>query len=684
MAAPTGGVVLRGQPNRAVFVFLHGLGSSEADIYPLACTFNERGYTCELVPLPINANSVGDLRESHLSSILETLHHTVNKYSSKIFLVGFSTGAALALLFAANHKVDGVFALSPFFTPYRKRLATIAITAARLFPSFSIRRRAHVTNKQIRKELILSRTLPFSAIRFAVTVGNLAFKQVSQIDCPILFFHSLDDKVAHYESTSEAVRFCKSECRLVSLNCLDHFLQFDITTSKVCDFVTHFFKLPSPNILGYPSPSPSDFLKVSSDLLKLYSDDRRQWTLILFQILAGALAAFAVLLYKTVDEIDGDSGPYYLSVYGVAASIYLIIATLYFNYANRVDVYIKMHIEPFIPTMSWATFRTSRFAAGRRIGSLTARATRPLYVVPWALGLISLLICFFKLKPKILDDPWKTASKICEYILSKGCGSNPLIPSPSLADLQPLAFFAAVLLWIFATWYFLEYAFYARRYLYRVPAAEQTNFETEDLLHRLFRSINPGCVRQPPSFWLHFENRYSRKLRLYRVSARDESSFGFLARLRIRTLGVPPHKIRIVNANENQVAILATDQVRQIIRVHNPMLEMVEITNVNLLIGWNKGKVIITNKVSSDVLMSIRHLANISPDATSQTVSFSIAFDIARLIGVGFDELHINYPINGDYFVCVGDALFPADAADTVVLYTLSARERVIIDRDNP
>jgi pimeloyl-ACP methyl ester carboxylesterase len=243
MVALTGGVVLRGQSNRAVFVFLHGLGSSEADIYPLASTFNEHGYTCELVPLPINANSVGELRESHLSSIFETLDYTVNKYNSKIFLVGFSTGAALALLYAESHKVDGVFALSTFFTPYRKTLATVAIAAAQLFPSFPIRRRAHVSNKQLRTELILSRTLPFSALKFATTVGKLAFKQISQIDCPILFFHSLDDKVALYESTSEAVHLCKSTCRLVTLNCVDHFLQFDIPTSKVYAFVANFFGL---------------------------------------------------------------------------------------------------------------------------------------------------------------------------------------------------------------------------------------------------------------------------------------------------------------------------------------------------------------------------------------------------------------------------------------------------------
>jgi pimeloyl-ACP methyl ester carboxylesterase len=389
MVASTGGVVLRGQSNRAVFVFLHGLGSSEADIYPLASTFNEHGYTCELVPLPINANCVGELRESHLSSIIETLHHTVNKYDCKIFLVGFSTGAALALLFAGSHKVDGVLALSTFFTPYRKTLATIAIAAARLFPSFPIRRRAHVSNKQLRKELILSRTLPFSALQFAATVGKLAFKQISQIDCPILFFHSLDDKVALYESTSEAAHLCKGRYRLITLNCVDHFLQFDMPTANVYGFAADFFGLSSPNTLGSPPPSASDVLKVSSDLLKVYSDDRRQWASLLFQILAGALVGFAVLLYKTLNEIDGPSGPYYLAAYSAATSIYLLIATLYFNYANRVDVYIKMYIEPFIPTMSWATFRTNRFVAGRKIGHLTARATLPLYFAPWTLGLIS-------------------------------------------------------------------------------------------------------------------------------------------------------------------------------------------------------------------------------------------------------------------------------------------------------
>jgi pimeloyl-ACP methyl ester carboxylesterase len=476
------GILLRGDPSFASFVFLHGLGSSEADLYPLACALHALGHTCEIVYLPIHADNIGQAYMLCARHMLENLHSTLSKYNGKVFLVGFSTGAALALLYAATHEVAGICAISTFFSPYRAKAAKFAAAVSAVFPRIPLPRRSHTTKKETRNELVVSPTLPIGALRLAIDLGEEAFRRIQEIACPILFFHSFNDKVSSYGSVASAVRLCSATSRLVTLSCLKHYVQFDIPIPRICAFIYKFFGIKkiteeNPNA---NAASGVEQLRAYAEILRVYNDEKRHWALILFQVIAGALAIFALMMYSTLGDVmsGSDKSPYILISYSIIASFYVTMAILYLFYVNRLDAYIKMFVEPLIRGVSWVTFRTNSFVSGSESPNITRLSTIPLVMLPIILGFGALGICAVQYMSQIFVIQSMTWP---------------------LAAFWMIAFFLSVYSLLFA----IRHSGFGRRWLYLIPAPEETDQETETLLQNLFRSISPGCVRQPESFWSH-------------------------------------------------------------------------------------------------------------------------------------------------------------------------------------
>src|SRR5689334_7794146 len=82
-----------------IFIFLHGLASTEADLRPLAREFERSGYEVELLPLPIHRDHIEELPLHSVNSADTWLRDHLAGYGSRpIYLLGFSTGVAIALL----------------------------------------------------------------------------------------------------------------------------------------------------------------------------------------------------------------------------------------------------------------------------------------------------------------------------------------------------------------------------------------------------------------------------------------------------------------------------------------------------------------------------------------------------------------------------------------------------------
>ena len=165
---------------------------------------------------------------------------------------------------------------------------------------------------------------------------------------------------------------------------------------------------------------------------------------------------------------------------------------------------------------------------------------------------------------------------------------------------------------------------------------------------------------------VEIENRKKDKeLHLFKVTARDENLSGVVSRLRIRTRSVTSRRMRILNADKNQATILATNQIRQMLRIRDPMLEMVEVKNMNVLIGFNKGKVVIEHKIPIHLLVSVKKIAKISHGdwntALCQPVNVIDACCIAGKIHGDADDIG-EHSIKLEYYLCVG-GLEPTEQA---------------------
>ena len=84
----------------AIFLFIHGYGSSPLDLLPLAKQINSTGYSCALIMLSGHGGSGEDLIGQSYSKwkndLKKAILHFGKTYNS-IYLIGFSLGATLCL-----------------------------------------------------------------------------------------------------------------------------------------------------------------------------------------------------------------------------------------------------------------------------------------------------------------------------------------------------------------------------------------------------------------------------------------------------------------------------------------------------------------------------------------------------------------------------------------------------------
>jgi len=452
---------------RPIFVFLHGLGSSEADLCPLAHEFEQRGYGVESLHLPIHWSRVDAIQDRDVDGIIEGIRIEMTRHDGRpVFLIGFSAGASLAILYAQKHEVAGVFAISAFLGPRHVLLARLIEPLAKHFPSARVPRFPQTTVKATRAQLATSPPLSIHARQIAIAIGVQAFTALGGVKCPVLFFHSFDDKVSSYDKVADAFKACpSSHGRMISFDGLNHYLQFDIPSFRICEFVLRYFELIDDKHIA-------EVQEVSAtDMLKIYADERRHWSLVLFQVIVGSFTVFGFLLYNSLSELAKDPTlmPIYLASYSIVSSVYIVLSMLYFFYSNRADVYIKMYIEPLTPLISWSTFRTNPFVLGRGSQFVTRVAAVPLVVLPSLVSVISILTCF---------------TNYYHDVTGKG-------------DVKLGAFIVVALLSAFSVVFAFQFSRFTGRWLRIAPAAERTDQQTEAVLHQLYRSISPGCVRQP-------------------------------------------------------------------------------------------------------------------------------------------------------------------------------------------
>ncbi len=465
---------LKGQPEKPVFLFLHGLGTTNC-LLPLAEAFHQEGYSCELLLLKGHEPDSRQLRDAAYGDWMEQLEDAYRRHTAanrKVFLVGFSIGGMLALDFACRHAdLAGVLSVSTFLAPALPVWTKALLWRARRSAKKALKRRLQVTDRSTQKELDFALQLPASMVEMVIRQGNILLESTGCIQCPVLLIHSLDDQVASYHAVIKAVRhYDIRRSKVVTLQHLNHFLQFDIPPSAMVDLALEFFGLDQP-----PAQPEATANLALIEALKQCYEESRHWAGILFHLVVGFFSIFGVLVYYTLEAIlDGEeAGAYYLVAYILAINIYLLLALLYFFYVARALVFLKQHLEPQLIEFPWVTYKTIPWAAGRISEKMTRVVFLSMTAVPGVTSLAVILYCLFS---QIYSQRFLVADK-----------DNVLLQA---------ALIAGTVLWFHGARLFWSLWRYNRRMLYQVPGSGATTTRFQSLLLQLYSKVSPGCVRQ--------------------------------------------------------------------------------------------------------------------------------------------------------------------------------------------
>jgi carboxylesterase len=460
---------LSGQTNAPLFLFIHGYGSTPDDLIPLASYINSHGYNCALLLLRGHGENSDDLIGLNYLDWLNQARAFYTQYSKQfdeIYLVGFSLGSTLSLQLATEENVAGIVAISTFLEPPDMTEKLLQVLRFVGIKSFS--RILQVTHKKTKNEIKYYKKLPVEETYNLISQVSKIIPCLSNIECPIIFFHSIDDLVSDYWTVANLADDLASRgAHLVTFRCLRHFLHFDMPLPSIFKVVSEFFW-----------PSKIDDCKKDSQSMKdawLHaSEELRHWSGIIFQIIVGFFSIFGTLLYFSLpDVLNQKSGaPYYLLSYSILISFFLILLSLYFFYLNRVNVFLKHHIEPYLSCTSWTAFRTSRFLSGKESENMTKRVSFTVIGLPLIISISTLTYALIEYHDRffVFKD---------QNIL--------LIVSIVVATF--LLFIAIDLLQLLSR--------YTKRELYKIKASKHQIGNIQEALQLLYLSVSPGIVVQP-------------------------------------------------------------------------------------------------------------------------------------------------------------------------------------------
>lgn len=321
------------------------------------------------------------------------------------------------------------------------------------------------TSKNSTREIGFHKYIPLQAVEPIFRESSRVKKMACHIRCPVIFFHSIDDKVARYTDTAAFCSALNEYGRMVTLQQLDHFIQFDIPPAKIRDIVVYYFKESKE----YEKDFSVDNNMLTMQLEQLHLE-HRMWADIMIRLVLAFFTVFGFLLYNSLPDLITKSteAPYYLISYALTINIYLIIALLYYFYINRSIAYLVHHIEPFIIGLPSKTYRIIHYASGPRM-------TGGVSVIVFALPLVISLLC-------IIYGIYEYADRF--LIVEK---SNLLL---QLWMLVSMTTFLCIIVTL------IKVTKHSRYQLSIVPKLYNATPYYELLLRKLYISVVPGCAYQ--------------------------------------------------------------------------------------------------------------------------------------------------------------------------------------------
>ncbi len=241
---------LTAKENAPAVLLVHGLFASPAEMRPLGEKLNQLGYQVMGVRLKGHGTSPWDLKNTTwrdwMSSVTRGLN-ILKEFSDDVHVVGFSTGASLALLLAHDHNISSVTSVSAPIQFHDKNTAfinvlhhanklTSLITKHGVFP-FKI-------NESENPSINYSH-IPIRAL-YQLKKLIQQFNKPLKINCPIHFMHANEDPIIKTSSMDILMAKLGNKESLKTLIQADvHGIIFkdcDDTQQKICNWIDSLSK----------------------------------------------------------------------------------------------------------------------------------------------------------------------------------------------------------------------------------------------------------------------------------------------------------------------------------------------------------------------------------------------------------------------------------------------------------
>lgn len=203
----------------AACLLVHGFAGSPFDVEHLAPPLQELGCHTDIPTLPGHCTSIEDFRTTFFADWLghaEARLKLLLREYSKVFLIGFSMGAAICLSLASRYPVAGTVALSAPWQAYRifppKRSSwMVLIPILKYVRPVVPLRPPRPESREIAPFVGYEGPLCLVQVH-SLELGLRAMREIlSGVTCPLLMMHDLHDNVCLAEGAVRIAKRCRSE-----------------------------------------------------------------------------------------------------------------------------------------------------------------------------------------------------------------------------------------------------------------------------------------------------------------------------------------------------------------------------------------------------------------------------------------------------------------------------------------
>ena len=222
---------LRRKKKKAIIVAIHGFGQRRSDQFlSLVRYFKDKGIEVRTPDL-FDANDLNDTDYLEWIKRAEIVVDQALHENKEVILLGYSMGGVIASSLASRKPISKLILLAPAFTYITWK--NVSNTVAKLFDSNTPKIEA-LPSQYTELPNIFTNTF--------MTLVDTLKNDITQVSCPILIFHGMDDETIPYASSRRILQKINHKNRaLILLNEVGHKLLDNDLNYKIILETTHSF-----------------------------------------------------------------------------------------------------------------------------------------------------------------------------------------------------------------------------------------------------------------------------------------------------------------------------------------------------------------------------------------------------------------------------------------------------------